>query len=154
MRLTRHLILLLSILTPIAAAAFPAQASASISIAAGGYLQNKPSLGGAAAILSTGTSVPAVPLALQGSLLAPLTSNGGYAVTFEVRGLSGGGYGGAYVGAGAGIGDLSSDRSTGTVLTIFAGKSIAPLTSVELRLYKQTQNTGATAGFVGLRFSF
>jgi len=57
-------------------------------------------------------------------------------------------------GAGAGIGTLSSDRSSGTVFTVFAGKSIAPLTSVEIRLYKQTQETGATAGFIGVRFSF
>ena len=35
-----------------------------------------------------------------------------------------------------------------------ARKSIAPFTSIELRLIKQTQTNGATAGFLGLRFSF
>lgn len=98
--------------------------------------------------------MPAVPLELQGSLFVPLTGKGGYAATAEIRGFTGGGYGGAYVGAGVGVGTLSSDRSSGTVFTVFAGKSIAPLTSIEIRLYKQTQDTGATAGFVGVRFSF
>jgi hypothetical protein len=40
------------------------------------------------------------------------------------------------------------------VVTVFGGKSIAPFTSIELRLIKQTQTNGATAGFLGLRFSF
>ena len=150
MRLTRFLILgtLLGLL------ALPITARAGVSIAGGAYGQDKPSVSGIAAILTSSTSVPAVPLQVQGSLLVPLTSNGGYAVTAEIRGLSGGGYGGAYVGAGVGVGNLASDRTTGTVFTIFGGKSIAPLTSIELRLYKQTQDTGATAGFIGLRFSF
>lgn len=95
-----------------------------------------------------------MPLELQGSLFLPLTGKGGYAATAEIRGFTGGGYGGAYVGAGAGVGTLSSDGSSGTVFTVFAGKSIAPMTSVEIRLYKQTQEAGATAGFVGIRFSF
>lgn len=141
-------------ITLLAFAALPRPALAGLSIAGGGYFQDKPTVTGAAAIVSTGTSVPNLPLQIQGSLLVPLTSSGGYGATLEVRGLTGGGYGGAYVGAGAGLGDLSTDRSVGPVLTIFAGKSIAPLTSVELRLYKQTQDTGATAGFIGLRFSF
>jgi hypothetical protein len=134
--------------------ALPLSARASISVAGGGFIQNSPSTGGAAAIVSTGASIPAVPLEFQGSILVPITHHGGYAVTAEIRGFTGGGYGGAYVGAGAGIGNLSSDRSTGSVLTLFAGKSIAPLTSIELRLYQQTQAHGATAGFVGVRFSF
>jgi hypothetical protein len=150
MRLTRFLILG----TLLGLAALPVPAPAAVSIAGGAYGQDKPSVSGIAAILSNGTSVPAVPLQVQGSLLIPLTSNGGYALTAEIRGLTGGGYGGAYVGAGAGFGNLSSNRTTGTVFTFFAGKSIAPLTSIELRLYKQTQDTGATAGFIGLRFSF
>ena len=145
---------LLPALTLLAAAALPVRAPASVSIAGGGYLQSAPSTGGAAAIFSTGASIPKVPLEIQGSVLVPLTSTGGYAATAEIRGFTGGGYGGAYVGAGAGIGTLSSDRSSGTVFTVFAGKSIAPLTSIEIRLYKQVQDTGATAGFVGIRFSF
>jgi hypothetical protein len=141
-------------LTLAVAAALPAQAPAAVSIAGGGFAQSAPSATGLAAILSSGASIPQVPLELQGSLLVPLTGKGGYAATAEIRGFTGGGYGGAYVGAGAGIGNLSSDRSPGTVLTVFAGKSIAPLTSFEIRLYKQMQSTGATAGFIGVRFSF
>lgn len=140
-------------LTLAAAAAVAAPASAAISIAGGGYVQNAPSSSGLAAIVSTGASIPAVPVEVQGSLLVPFTNRGGYAVTAEVRGFTGGGFGGAFVGAGAGVGNLSADRSTGTVFTVFAGKSIAPLTSIEFRLYKQMQAGGATAGFVGVRFS-
>jgi hypothetical protein len=131
----------------------PCQALAAISVAGGGFGQSAPSTTGLAAIVSTGASIPAVPLELQGSLLVPITGQGGYAATGEIRGFTGGGYGGAFVGAGAGIGTLSSDRSAGTVVTIFAGKSIAPLTSFEIRLYKQMNATGATAGFIGVRFS-
>ena len=145
---------LLLALTLLAVAALPLRAPASVSIAGGGLLQSAPSTSGAAVILSSGASIPTVPLEIQGSLLVPFTGSGGYAATAEIRGFTGGGYGGAYVGAGAGIGTLSSDRSSGTVFTVFAGKSIAPLTSVEIRLYKQTQETGATAGFIGVRFSF
>ncbi|HET7815784.1 MAG TPA: hypothetical protein VFL13_15590 [Candidatus Baltobacteraceae bacterium] len=132
----------------------PLPAQAGQSVAVGGYTQSAPSKTGAAIMFSTGASIPAVPLEVQGTLMQALTQGGGYAATAEVRGFTGGGYGGAYVGAGAGVGNLSADRTAGTVLTVFAGKSIAPLTSVELRLYKQTHDSGATAGFVGLRFSF
>jgi hypothetical protein len=138
----------------LAALAAPVPAAASVSIAAGGLVRNNPSQTGLAAIVSSGASIPAVPLEIQGSLLGQLSGKGGYAATAEIRGFTGGGYGGAYVGAGAGIGTLSSDGSSGTVFTIFAGKSIAPFTSIEFRLYKQTQATGATAGFAGVRFSF
>ena len=132
----------------------PCAALAGSSVAAGGLFDTRSATAGAV-MLSTGSSVPDLPLAVQGSLLAPLTSNGGYAATVEVRGLTGGGYGGAYIGAGAGIADLVSNRSADTVFTVFVGKSIAPLTSLELRIYKQTQDESAvTAGFVGLRFSF
>lgn len=136
------------------AAALPVPAPAAVSIAGGGYFQSAPSTAGGAVILSSGASIPAVPLELQGSLLVPFTGSGGYAATAEIRGFTGGGYGGAYVGAGAGVGTLSADRSSGAVFTVFAGKSIAPLTSIEFRFYKQTQGAGATAGFVGVRFSF
>jgi hypothetical protein len=136
------------------ALAVPLPALASISIAGGGMARSDPSQAGFAAIFSSGASVPAVPLEVQGSLFVPLTRTGGYAFTGEIRGFTGGGYGGAYVGAGAGIGNLSSDGSSAAVFTIFAGKSIAPFTSIEFRVYKQTQATGATAGFAGVRFSF
>src|SRR5579872_3631809 len=126
-------------------AMLPCAARAGISVAGGGLTDSRSPSAVAAVLVSSGTSVPVVPLALQGSLLAPLTSNGGYAATFEVRGLTGGGYGGAYVGAGAGLGDLAGAHDSGTVFTLFAGKSIAPMTSVELRLYSQTQDGGATA---------
>ena len=143
----------LSVVTLFAALALPQPAAAAISAAGGGFIQNQPNTGGAAAIVSSGASVPVVPLEFQGSVLVPLTGAGGYAATAEIRGFTGGGYGGAYVGVGAGIGTLSVDRSSGTVLTFLAGKSIAPLTSVEIRLYKQTNDEGATSGFIGLRFS-
>ncbi len=87
-------------------------------------------------------------------MLTAISGGGGYALTGEIRGFTGGGFGGAYVGAGAGIANLSGDRTTGPVFTVFAGKSIAPFTSIELRVDRQTKDTGATAGFVGLRFSF
>lgn len=142
-------------MTLTAAAALPLQALAGISVAGGGYVRDTPSTGGLAAILSTGASVPAVPLEVQGSLFVPaLGKGGGYAATGEIRGFTGGGYGGAYIGAGLGFGTLSSDGSSGTVFTLFAGKSIAPLTSVEFRLYRQTTAAGTTAAFAGVRFSF
>lgn len=146
---------LLTIATLLAAIPLlPLPARAGQSVAVGGFTQNTPSRTGAALMLSTGASVPAVPLEIQGTYFQAFTQGGGYAATAEIRGFTGGGYGGAYVGAGAGIGNLSADRSAGTVFSIFAGKSIAPLTSLELRLYKQTNTSGATVGFVGLRFSF
>jgi hypothetical protein len=123
-------------------------------VAGGAFFRDQPSDSGLAAIVSSGASVPVVPLELQGSLFVPLSGKGGYAATAEIRGFTGGGFGGAYIGAGAGIGSLSINGSTGTVFTIFAGKSIAPLTSIEFRLYKQSQAGGATAGFAGVRFSF
>jgi hypothetical protein len=150
MRLTRTFILV-SLLT---AACLPAAARASVSVAGGGFIQSTPSTAGGAVIVSSGASIPEVPLELQGSLLIPIGAHGGYAATAEIRGFTGGGYGGAYVGAGAGIGNLSTNRNSATIFTIFAGKSIAPLTSIELRLYRQTDTGGATAGFVGVRFSF
>lgn len=105
-------------------------------------------------MLSTGASIPAVPLEVQGSVLVPIAGHGGYAATAEIRGFTGGGYGGAYIGAGAGIGNLSLNYQTGTIFTIFAGKPILPQTSIEFRFYQQTNAGGASAGFVGLRFSF
>lgn len=131
-----------------------APARAGLSVAAGGYTSSSPTATGAAVMVSSGASVPAVPLEFQATLLAPLAGHGGYAITGEIRGFTGGGLGGAYVGAGAGIGTLSLDRSAGPVLTAFAGKGIAPFTSIELRAYKGTREGGATAGFIGLRFSF
>jgi hypothetical protein len=128
--------------------------AAQLSVAGGGYISSNPSESGGAVLVSSAASVPALPIQLQATVLVPITEQGGYAVTAEIRGLSGGGFGGAYVGAGVGIGDLSVDRQSGPVVTIFAGKPIAPQTTVELRLYKGTRAGGSTAGFVGLRFSF
>lgn len=128
-------------------------AMASVSVAAGGFAQDRPAKSGAALILSSGASIPAVPLEVQGSLLFPAISGGGYAATAEIRGFTGGGFGGGYVGAGAGVGNLTSDRTTGPVFTVFAGKSVAPFTSIELRIYRSTADKGATAGFLGVRFS-
>jgi hypothetical protein len=104
-------------------------------------------------MLSTSASLPVVPLGLQGTVLVPITKQGGYAATAEIRGLSGGGFGGAYVGVGAGIGNLSIGQRTVPVVTIFGGKGIAPNVSVEVRLYQGLQAGGTTAGFLGLRFT-
>lgn len=128
--------------------------AADLSIAGGGFITDSPSQTGGAVLISSAASVPALPIELQATVLVPIVPSGGYAVTGEVRGLSGGGFGGAYVGAGAGIGNLSTTRQTGPVLTAFVGKPIAPFSTLELRIYKGTQTGGATAGFVGIRFSF
>jgi hypothetical protein len=133
--------------------AAPQRALADISIAGGAYISNTPSLAGGAVLVSSAASIPDLPIQIQGTVLAPVTKHGGYAVTAEVRGLSGGGFGGAYVGAGAGFGDLSVDHSTGFTLTAFVGKPVGPRTTVELRLYKGIQSNGTTAGFLGFRFS-
>ena len=140
--------------TLVALAALPGPTWASSSVAAGGLTTNAPTSTGGAIILSSGASIPAVPLEVQASLMTALVSGGGYTLTGEIRGFTGGGFGGAYVGAGGGIGNLSSNHATGPVFTVFAGKSVAPFTSIELRLYRQTSDNGATAGFAGLRFSF
>ncbi|HLI97341.1 MAG TPA: hypothetical protein VKT72_14830 [Candidatus Baltobacteraceae bacterium] len=145
---------ILGALSLAAAAALPVAASASMSVAGGAFFRDVPADSGMAAIVSSGAAVPVVPLQLQGSLFVPVTGKGGYAATAEIRGLTGGGFGGAYIGAGVGLGTLSTDNSVGSVFTVFAGKSIAPFTSVELRLYKEPKDGGATAGFVGVRFSF
>ena len=139
------------LITTVAFACAPA--SASVSVAGGGFIQDKPSAGGGAFIVSTGETIPAVPLEIQGTVLVPITNFGGYAATAEIRGFTGGGYGGAYVGAGAGIGDLSSDRSVGPIFTLFGGKPISDRISLEIRLYHSTGETGATAGFLGVRFT-
>jgi hypothetical protein len=131
----------------------PAVARADVSVAAGGWLGTSPSQTGGAVMLSTSSSIPVVPVGLQATLLVPVDGQGGYAITGELRGLSGAGFGGAYVGIGAGIGDLSVGRRTGPVLTIFGGKAIAPHTSIELRLYQGLEDGGTTAGFAGVRFS-
>ncbi len=128
--------------------------AAQLSAAGGGFLTGSPSQAGAAVLVSSAASVPAIPVALQATLLVPLTPHGGYAVTGEVRGLSGGGFGGAYIGVGAGIADLSANHTPGPVFTAFVGKPIAPNSTLELRIYQGTQAGGATSGFVGIRFSF
>ena len=129
-------------------------AAAELSVAGGAYISDSPSTAGGAVLVSSAASVPSLPIELQATVLVPITKQGGYAVTGEVRGLSGGGFGGAYIGAGAGFGNLSLDRRTGPVLTAFVGKPIAPLTTFELRVYKGTQINGTTAGFLGVRFTF
>ncbi|MDQ2662968.1 MAG: hypothetical protein M3Y18_02900, partial [Candidatus Eremiobacteraeota bacterium] len=138
------------VVATLAAACFQATpAWAGISVAGGGYSSSSPAATGAAVLISSGASIPAVPLEVQATLLAPLAGRGGYALTGEIRGFTGGGLGGAYIGAGAGIGTLSRDHTAGPVFTAFAGKSIAPFTSIELRAYRATRTGGATAGFIG-----
>ncbi len=128
--------------------------AAELSIAGGGFVSSSPSQAGGAVLLSSAASVPSLPIEIQGTVLVPVTKQGGYAVTAEVRGLSGGGFGGAYVGGGLGIGTLSSDRQNGPVITVFVGKPVAAYTTIELRAYKGTRTNGTTAGFLGLRFTF
>lgn len=136
------------------AIACAAPAAAEVSVGGGVYTSTSPSATGGAVLVSTGASIPRVPVDLEATAFFSLVKNGGYAVTGEVRGFTGGGFGGTYFGGGVGVGNLSSDRSMGPVITIFGGKSVAPFTSIEARLIKQTQATGATAGYLGLRFSF
>jgi hypothetical protein len=142
------------LLACVLAAACIAPAIADVSIGAGGYTSSSPSATGGAVLLSTGASIPATPVDVQATLLVPLAKNGGYALTGEVRGFTGGGFGGAYIGAGAGIGNLSADQTPGPIFTVFAGKKVAPFTSIEIRLIKSTRSGGTTAGFLGLRFTF
>jgi hypothetical protein len=145
----------LAALATAAAVSLPLEAPAAISVAGGGYVRDVPSTSGLAAIVSSGASVPAVPLEVQGSVFLPVSGRaGGFAATAEVRGFTGGGFGGAYIGAGLGVGTLTSNGSSGSVFTIFAGKAIAPFTSIEFRLYREPKDNGATAGFAGVRFSF
>ncbi|MGR4064406.1 MAG: hypothetical protein ACLQPV_03050 [Vulcanimicrobiaceae bacterium] len=131
----------------------PSRAGAALSVAGGAFVQGTPSQVGGAAMITGGAAIPAVPLAIQATLLVPVTGQGGYSLTAEIRGQTGGGFGGAYVGAGVGVGNLSSDRSTGSVLTVLAGKPISPYVSIEARLFKGLQETGSTDGFLGLRFT-
>ncbi|MGH7738218.1 MAG: hypothetical protein ACREMP_10200 [Candidatus Tyrphobacter sp.] len=145
--------LLVGLLCLLATACTSAAASAAVSVAVGGWTGTSPSETGGAVMLSTSSSIPVVPVGLQATLLAPLTRQGGYALTGEIRGLTGAGFGGAYVGIGAGIGNLAIGRTTGPVVTIFGGKSIARHVSIELRLYQGLQTGGTTAGFAGVRFS-
>lgn len=134
-------------------ALWPGVARAGASAAIGVVDSSKPSSTGGMAILSSGPSIPLLPIDFQASLAIPVIKNGGYALTAEIRGFTGGGFGGAYVGAGAGVGELATSRTIGPVFTVFAGKSIAPFTSIELRLYQGSRDGGSTVGFLGLRFS-
>ena len=135
------------------ASAIPAPASAQVSIAAGGVLTSAPSGSGGGVMLSSSTAVPSLPLQVQGTVFAPLTTGGGYAATGEIRGLSGGGFGGAYIGGGLGFGRLPGAGTTGGVFTAFVGKPIAPSTTVEVRFYDGTSVGSKGLLFVGLRFS-
>ncbi len=131
-----------------------APAAAEVTVGGGVYTSTNPSTTGAAVLVSSGASIPKVPVDLQATVFLPLVRGGGYAVLGEVRGFTGGGFGGAYVGAGIGVGNLSANHQTGPVFSVFGGKSIAPFTAIEIRLIKGTQTNGSTAGFLGLRFSF
>ena len=142
---------LLSTITFLLALA-PGVALAGASAAVGLAVSGQPSSVGGMAIVSSGPSIPLLPVDFQGSLAVPLTKDGGFALTAEMRGFTGGGFGGAYFGGGVGVGTIGVSRTMGPVLTVFAGKSIAPFTSLEIRLYQATRDGGSTIGFVGLRF--
>jgi len=130
-----------------------APAAAAVSVAGGGFATSLPAQSGGGVLVTSSTAVPAVPLEVQGSLFAPIGKYGGYAVTAEIRGLSGGGFGGAYVGGGVGIGRLPSATGNSTLLTLFVGKPIAPLTTIELRYYQQSEQGSKGLLFAGLRFT-
>ncbi|MDQ2681876.1 MAG: hypothetical protein M3Y21_12800, partial [Candidatus Eremiobacteraeota bacterium] len=55
-----------------------APAQADVSVAGGGLLSGSPSSVGAAGIVSSGASIPSVPVEIQASLLVPLAKGGGY----------------------------------------------------------------------------
>ncbi len=138
----------------VAVALVPAAARADgLSLAAGGLLTTSPTQAGGAALITTAASIPATPVAVQATVMVPLVTGGGYALTGEIRGLTGGGFGGAYVGAGIGVGRLAADRVAGPVVTVFAGKGIAPLLSLEARAYLATREGGVAGGFLGLRLT-
>jgi hypothetical protein len=136
------------VLVAMCCTALPAAASVS---AGGGFFTaggNGSSSTGGAVLLSTGAGVPVVPLEFDLSGFVPIASHGGYAVTAEGRF----GAGGTAIGAGYGISQFAGGHSGGTA-TVFLDSKVAPLTSVELRGYIPTFSHGATAGFLGLRFT-
>jgi hypothetical protein len=136
------------VLAAVCTVAAPAAASVS---AGGGFFAaggNGTSSTGGGIVLSTGAAVPVIPVSLDLTGFVPISSHGGYAVTAEGR-FS---IGGAAIGAGYGISQFAGDHSGGTA-TVFLDSKIAPITSLELRGYIPTFSKGATAGFLGLRFS-
>jgi hypothetical protein len=130
------------------AASAPALADGSI--AGGVFTQsgNNQSGSGGGVLLSTTSPLPILPATLGLTGFVPLAKGGGYAVTAD----------GTFsfvnnaIGIGYGVAKFGSGNSTGTV-TAFLLHKIAPFTSVELRAYVPTGANGATAGFLGLRFS-
>ena len=124
------------------------------SVAGGITASGSPGSLGGAIILTSRAPLPSLPIEVQGSVLGLASKVGGYAVTAEIRGLTGGGFGGAYFGGGLGIGNIARNHQVGSVVTLFAGKSIAPFTSIEIRAYQALHDSGSTVGFLGLRFTF
>ncbi len=126
----------------------PAQAD--VSAAGGLFTQsgNGQSSTGTAVLLSSGRSVPIVPVSIDATGFASLARGGGYALTLEGRFAAAGNA----IGAGYGVAQFGGAHSGGT-FTAFLDHTIAPLTSLELRGYRTTGASGATAAFLGLRFS-
>ena len=123
-----------------------APAFAGPSIAGGVFTGNSTDVG---AILSDSLSAPALPAQFQLSLGAPLSNSGGrFAATAELVGHGSAGY----IGGGVGVGQLKQDGRSGGVLVGILGTHVAPLTSLELRVYGGGSDVGSSA-FLGLRFS-
>ncbi len=135
----------------IATFAFAAPAVAGVSAGGGLFASggNGSSSSGAAVLISSGRAVPVLPAELDITGFAPLARGGGYAQTLEGRF----GMAGNAIGAGYGIGQFGGSGSGGT-FTAFLDHGIAPFTSLELRGYQTTGSNSATAGFLGVRFSF
>jgi hypothetical protein len=135
----------------IAAAIFSPRTALAQGSAGGGVLTesgNGQSSTGGALFIGTGAAIPVVPVEVGVTGLVPLITGGGYAVTVEGRFA----FAGNALGVGYGIGRFGNAPAGGT-LTAFLDHRVAPLTSVELRLYRTTGAQGTTAGFLGLRFS-
>ncbi len=100
-------------------------------------------------LLSTGASIPVIPVSVGLTGFAPLAKGGGYALTLDGSFAAGGG---TALGVGYGFGQFGGAHSGGT-LTAFLDHRVAPLTTIELRGYHTTAAGGGTAGVLALKFS-
>ena len=132
----------------VAGAAFSPPVLADTSVAAGYFAPTPDSNKSLGLMGTTGLTLPIVPIAPQVTVALPF-SGGRYAVTGEARV----GHQSAYVGAGAGFGRMNSSGSTGGIYDVFAGKQIAPLTTIEARFYGLGSARAGSSGFIGVRFS-
>ncbi|MDE2573144.1 MAG: hypothetical protein KGM44_11590 [bacterium] len=128
------------------ALALAAPASAAPSIAGGIFTGNSTDIGG---ILTDSLSAPVVPAQFQISVGAPLSNNDGrFAATAELVGHGASGY----IGGGLGVGQMERNGNTGAMFVGILGTKVAPLTSLELRVYGGGGNDVGSSAFLGLRF--